>query len=152
MDPGRVSCGTASGGIRVWRRRGYWGWGRRAQVPVAASNLSGVCRETLRRSWLVARASRSWLISFGVDRGRRRPRSRPSEAFPCFSRTVSPHCPGQGWPRRAEALSRASRLAPRAERSASAPRRLGPDPDLVPRGATAPTQRRPGRRCVVTWI
>ena len=35
----------------------------------------------------------------------------------------------QGWPRRAEAPSRASRLG------ASAPRRLGPDPDLVPRGA-----------------
>ena len=31
----------------------------------------------------------------------------------------------QGWPRRAEAPSLASRLAPRAERSASAPRRLG---------------------------
>ena len=34
-------------------------------------------------------------------------------------------CARQGWPRRAEAPSLASRLAPRAERSASAPRRLG---------------------------
>ena len=50
----------------------------------------------------------------------------------------------QGWPRRAKALSRASRLAPRAERS------LGSDPDLVSRGAAVPARRRPGRRCCVT--
>ena len=39
----------------------------------------------------------------------------------------------QGWPRRAEALNRASRLAPRALGPRAAPRRLGPDQDLVSR-------------------
>ena len=47
----------------------------------------------------------------------------------------------QGWPRRAEAPGRASRLASRAERSASAPRRL--TRTLCP---AAPRRRRGGAR------
>ena len=50
-----------------------------------------------------------------------------------------------GWPRRAEAPSRASRLGPK-----EAPRRLGPDTDLVPHGIAAPAKRRLGRCGVVT--
>ena len=59
----------------------------------------------------------------------------------------------QGCPRRAEAPSRAPRLATRAERRASALRRLGPDPDLVPRGTAAPARWRLGSRCRCNvWI
>ena len=57
---------------------------------------------------------------------------RPYSLSSCSDRDTD-DCPephmawsySEGWPRRAEALSRASRLAPRAGRSASAPRRLG---------------------------
>ena len=55
----------------------------------------------------------------------------------------------QGWPSRDEAPSRASRPASGLGQK-GAPRRLGPDPDLVPRCAAVPAQRRQGRRCFVT--
>ena len=42
----------------------------------------------------------------------------------CHRVSICRSATDQGWPRRAEALRRASRLAPRTERSASAPRRL----------------------------
>ena len=64
---------------------------------------------------------------------------------------VGRHCQtGLPEARRGAEAGLAPRASGRKERLLSAPRRLWPDPDLVPRGTAAPARWRLGSRCLVT--